>query len=106
MTFIGFAIGIMSPRTQRSWGAGFAATLGLVVFMLYYGIFSMGLALADGGKMHVGLALWLPNLVAAGIAAILVRKITSEQWNSVSEGVFNVINKVIEWFKNRRVHMP
>lgn len=98
MTFIGFAIGIMSPRTQRSWGAGFAATLGLVVFMLYYGIFSMGLALADGGKMHVGLALWLPNFVAAAIAALLVRKITSEQWNSVSEGVFNFIARCTQRF--------
>ena len=102
MTFIGFAIGIMSPRTQRSWGAGFAATLGLVVFMLYYGIFSLGLALADGGKMHVGLALWLPNIVAATIAAVLVRKITSEQWNSVSEGVFNSIARVVLWVKSKR----
>jgi lipopolysaccharide export system permease protein len=103
MTFIGFAIGIMSPRTQRSWGAGFAATLGLVVFMLYYGIFSMGLALADGGKMHVGLALWLPNLVAAAIAALLVRKITSEQWSSVSEGVFNFFSGTIARIKKRRI---
>jgi len=106
MTFIGFAIGIMSPRTQRSWGAGFAATLGLVVFMLYYGIFSLGLALADGGKMHVGLALWLPNIVAAIIAAILVRKITSEQWNSVSEGVFNTLARVAEWIKSKRAARP
>ncbi len=106
MTFIGFAIGIMSPRTQRSWGAGFAATLGLAVFILYYGMFSMGLALADGGKMHVGLALWLPNLVAAAIAAILVRKITSEQWNSVSEGVFNCIFRTIEWVKKLRSPTP
>lgn len=106
MTFIGFAIGIMSPRTQRSWGAGFAATLGLAVFILYYGMFSIGLALADGGKMHVGLALWLPNLVAAAIAAILVRKITSEQWSSVSEGVFNFIFRTIEWVKKLRSHTP
>jgi lipopolysaccharide export LptBFGC system permease protein LptF len=91
MTFLGFAIGIISPRTQRSWGAGLAATLGLIVFMLYYGIFSLGLALADGGKMHVGLALWLPNIVAASIAFVLVRKITTEQWSSVSEGIINLI---------------
>lgn len=88
MTFIGFAIGIMSPRTQRSWGAGFAITLGLVVFMLYYGIFSLGLALADAGSIHVGLALWLPNIVASGIAVVLVRKIVSEQWVSVTDGIF------------------
>lgn len=102
MTFIGFSIGIMSPRTQRSWGAGFAATLGLIVFMLYYGIFSVGLALADSGKLHVGLALWLPNIVATGIAFVLVRKITSEQWNSVSEGVFNLTSKTLAWLQKQK----
>jgi lipopolysaccharide export system permease protein len=106
MAFIGFAIGIMSPRTQRTWGAGFAATLGLVVFMLYYGIFSLGLALADSGKIHVGVALWMPNIVACIIAVILVRKITTEQWHSVSEGVFSAIQSIVYRLKtmvnNRR----
>lgn len=102
MAFIGFAIGIMSPRTQRTWGAGFAATLGLVVFMLYYGIFSLGLALADGGKIHVGVALWMPNIVAAIIAVILVRKITSEQWHSVSEGIFTTIQSAMLRIRRRR----
>ncbi len=101
MTFIGFAIGIMSPRTQRSWGAGFAATLGLIVFMLYYGIFSLGLALADGGKIHVGTALWLPNIIASCIAFVLVRKIVTEQWHSVSEGVFNVGAAAIGWVREK-----
>jgi lipopolysaccharide export system permease protein len=101
MTFIGFAIGIMSPRTQRSWGAGFAITLGLVVFMLYYAIFSMGLALADGGKIHVGVALWLPNVVATIIAVVLVRKIVTEQWVSVSDGVFSGLNAMGQFFARR-----
>jgi hypothetical protein len=56
--------------------------------MLYYGIFSIGLALADNGKIHVGLALWLPNIVASIIACVLVWKIVSEKWVSVSDGVF------------------
>ncbi len=101
MAFIGFAIGIMSPRTQRSWGAGFAATLGLAVFMLYYGIFSLGLALADGGKIHVGLALWLPNIVASIIAILLVYKIVTEQWHSVSEGVFNAVSGAIARIRSK-----
>jgi len=103
MAFIGLAIGIMSPRTQRSWGAGFAATLGLVVFMIYYGIFSVGLALADSGKMHVGLALWLPNIIAASIAAFLVFKITTERWQSVSEGVFNGAAALVSAIRRRGV---
>lgn len=101
MAFIGLAIGIMSPRTQRSWGAGFAATLGLVVFMIYYGIFSIGLALADSGKIHVGLALWLPNIIASAIASLLVYKITTERWQSVSEGIFNAFSNITQNLRRR-----
>jgi len=84
------ALGIMSPRTQKTWGAGFAATLGLIVFILYYSIFSVGVALADSGSIHVGLALWTPNILASIIAFILVYKISTERWQSVSEGIQNL----------------
>ncbi len=90
MAFIGMALGIMSPRTQKTWGAGFAATLGLIVFILYYSIFSVGVALADSGSIHVGLALWTPNILASIIAFILVYKISTERWQSVSEGIQNL----------------
>lgn len=93
MTFIGFAIGIMSPRTQRAWGAGFSITLGLGVFIVYYGIFSIGLALADGGKIHVGLALWLPNIITTLIASFLIYKIVTEQWQSVADGIFSLFSE-------------
>lgn len=87
MAFIGMALGIMSPRTQRTWGAGFAAVLGLAVFIFYYSIFSIGVALADSGAIHVGVALWTPNIVAAALAGILVHRVATERWQSVSEGV-------------------
>jgi lipopolysaccharide export LptBFGC system permease protein LptF len=86
MAFVGMALGIMSPRTQRTWGAGFAATLGLVVFILYYSIFSIGLTMADSGALKVWIALWAPNIVTTAIAIILVYKVGTEQWQSVSEG--------------------
>jgi hypothetical protein len=63
--------------------------------MLYYGIFSVGLALADNGKIHVGLALWLPNIIASIIAFVLVWKIVSERWTSVSDGVFSSLSRLI-----------
>jgi lipopolysaccharide export system permease protein len=95
MAFIGMSLGIMSPRTQRTWGAGFAATLGLAVFIVYYAIFSVGVALADSGKLHVGIALWTPNVIASAIAVLLLRKIASERWNSVSEGVQRSLQRLI-----------
>ena len=92
MTFIGFAIGVMSPRTQRAWGAGFSISLGLGVFIVYYGIFSIGLALADSGKINVLLALWLPNIITTVIASLLVYKIVNEKWQSVADGIFGFIS--------------
>jgi lipopolysaccharide export system permease protein len=94
MAFIGMALGIMSPRTQRTWGAGFAATLGLVVFILYYSIFSIGLTMADRGALKVWIALWAPNIITTAIAALLVYKVGTEQWQSVSEGAQKVLERV------------
>lgn len=94
MAFVGMALGIMSPRTQRTWGAGFAATLGLIVFILYYSLFSIGLTMADGGKLKVWIALWAPNIVTTAIAALLVYKVGTEQWQSVSEGAHKALERV------------
>lgn len=102
MAFIGMSLGIMSPRTQRTWGAGFAATLGLVVFIIYYAIFSVGVALADSGKLHVGIALWAPNVIASGIAALLAYKIATERWSSVSEGIQRALSRLIDRAKALR----
>jgi lipopolysaccharide export LptBFGC system permease protein LptF len=101
MAFIGMALGIMSPRTQRTWGAGFAATLGLVVFIIYYSIFSIGVALADSGHLQVGVALWAPNVVATSIAVFLVYKITSEKWQSVSGGMQEALSSRWARFRGR-----
>ena len=101
MTFIGFAIGIMSPRTQRAWGAGFSVCLGLGVFIVYYGIFSIGLALADSGKINVGLALWLPNIVTSCVASLLVYNIVNERWQSVPDGIFGFLSHTTTRLKER-----
>ena len=102
MAFIGMALGIMSPRTQRTWGAGFAATLGLVVFILYYSIFSIGLTMADSGTIKVWIALWAPNILTTAIAAVLVYKVGTEQWQSVSDGAQRLIERVNKLSKRWR----
>jgi lipopolysaccharide export system permease protein len=94
MAFVGMALGIMSPRTQRTWGAGFAATLGLVVFISYYSIFSIGLTLADSGALKVWIALWAPNILTTAVAALLVYKVGTEQWQSVAEGAQRFLEKL------------
>lgn len=102
MAFVGMALGIMSPRTQRTWGIGFAAMLGLVVFVIYYSLFSIGFALADSGRLNVAVALWTPNVIVSVIAVYLIRKIVSEQWQSVSGGVQQALGGLFERFRRRR----
>ena len=105
MAFVGMALGIMSPRTQRTWGAGFAATLGLIVFILYYSIFSIGLTMADSGAIKVWIALWAPNIITTAIAALLVYKVGTEQWQSVSEGAQRTlerVSKITKWWRRTR----
>ncbi len=89
MAFVGLALGIMSPRTQRTWGAGFAGLLGLIVFIIYYSVFSVGVALADKGSLPIPIALWTPNVITAGLATWILYKLGTEQWYSVSEGAQN-----------------
>jgi lipopolysaccharide export system permease protein len=101
MAFIGMALGIMSPRTQRTWGAGFAATLGLVVFIAYYSVFSVGVALADSGALKVWIALWAPNVFASAIAVLLVHRIGTERWQSASEGILGFFVRLGTFVRGR-----
>jgi lipopolysaccharide export LptBFGC system permease protein LptF len=95
MAFIGMALGVMSPRTQRTWGAGFAATLGLIVFIAYYSIFSIGLTLADKGALQIWIALWAPNVLTSAIAAFIIYKVGTEQWQSGSEGAQRGVSRLV-----------
>ncbi len=99
MAFIGMSLGIMSPRTQRTWGAGFAGALGVIVFILYYALYSICLALADSGAAPITSVLWMPNVLATGVAALLFHKLASEQWQSVSEGVLGTFLAALQRLK-------
>lgn len=63
-----------NSRTHRSWGF----TLCLFWFLIYYVLLSLGKAAGDKGLLHPALALWLPNIVVAGIALHLFSKALRE----------------------------
>lgn len=67
---VGVPLGIQSQRSGRS--GGFA--LGLLVFLVYYLMFSFGDTLATEGGIHPVVALWLPNAAfLVGGLILLVR---------------------------------
>lgn len=86
LALIAFPLGIQPPRTQKTWGAGFSASLGLGVFVIYYALLSIGVALAENGIIPAFISVWLPNIVAALLAAYALKAMSSEKWQSISQG--------------------
>lgn len=92
--FVGMALGVQPPRTQRTWGLGLSALLGMFVFLVYYSVLSVGIALCESGSVPPVIALWLPNLIIFAIALLLLWKIGSEKWESVLDGLVGVRGKL------------
>jgi lipopolysaccharide export system permease protein len=90
MALIGMSLGIQSPRTQRSYGMGLSASLGLAVFVIYYSTLSFGIAMAEGGSINPTLALWIPNITVILIASWFLKKLSAEKWQSVLEAASSI----------------
>ena len=58
LMLVGVPLGLQSQRSGK--GAGFA--LALVVFLVYYILYSVAATLADGGTLPAAIILWLPNV--------------------------------------------
>lgn len=89
MALLGMSLGILPPRAQKTWGAGLSTAIGLLVFVIYYSLFSFGLAFAEQGSLKIWIALWIPNIVLLGLAVFLVQRLATEKWSSVV-GIFKI----------------
>jgi len=78
-------LGIHPARAQRTWGLGLSVFIGLIVFLVYFALFTFGMALAEAGTISPLVGAWTPNILIALIAIFTLRKMSSEQWQSVSE---------------------
>jgi len=90
LALLAMPLGIQPPRTQKAWGAGLSASFGLVVFVIYYGILSLGIALAENNFVNPYLAVWAPNIVSALIAGYTLSKMSSEEWQSIAHGLESI----------------
>lgn len=90
LALIAMPLGIQPPRTQKTWGATLSILLGIVVFVAYYGLFSIVRAFCEGGKLNPYFALWLPNLLTALFAGQLLFYICSERWHSIAHAFENL----------------
>lgn len=66
-------LGLPLGARLRASGRGLALAAGLLLYLLYYLLFSFGTTLAEGGKLPPFLALAWPNLFFLGLALFLFR---------------------------------
>ncbi len=92
LALIALPLGVQPPRTQRTWGAGLSATLGMVVFVIYYGLFSVGVVLAQSELVPPVVALWAPNFFVFFTALYMIQKTASEKWQSIAHGFEEMIS--------------
>ncbi|WKZ56481.1 MAG: LptF/LptG family permease [Bdellovibrionota bacterium] len=87
LTLLALPLGVQQPRMHRTWGAALSLVLGLLLFVSYYGLLSVTVALAETGSLSPWLAVWAPNIFCMVLTVLLIHKVSSEQWHSVAEGL-------------------
>ncbi len=87
LALVALPLGVHPPRAQKTWGAGLSVMLGMFVFVVYYAVLSLGLALAESGQISPFVATWLPNLLIAMVATFFIERLWTEKWHSVTGGI-------------------
>src|SRR5258705_616548 len=85
-----------ASRTNRSWGF----MLCLFWLMTYYTLLSLGKALGDKNILHPIPALWLPNLVVAGIEAQFFRHALRESPLNFPRTLERATASTVEFLRN------
>ncbi|MCB0320015.1 MAG: LptF/LptG family permease [Bdellovibrionales bacterium] len=97
LSLIGMALGIQSPRSQRTWGAGVSALIGLITFLAYFALYSFAKTLGEGGVVPIEIIGWMPNVVALICGFFFLRQVATERWQTISEGIGNALAGVIRF---------
>ena len=85
LAVLALPLGIHPSRAQQTWGVGLSAAIGMGVFVIYYGLFSIGLVLAQTGALPGYIALWLPNISVLAVTIFFIQRVSSERWQSVAD---------------------
>lgn len=75
MGLLAIPLGIQSRSAKRSFGFG----LGLIFFLIYYMMLSVGTTFGKQGLYPAMAAMWVPNLVMGSTAAVLIVKTAREK---------------------------
>jgi LPS export ABC transporter permease LptF len=86
---VSLPLGIHPPRSQKTWGAGLSVVIGMFVFVAYYALLTLSLALAESQWVAPMMAVWLPNIITFIIGLYFIHKLTQEKWTSVASGIYD-----------------
>jgi lipopolysaccharide export system permease protein len=93
LALLSLPLGIHPPRSHKTWGAGLSIAIGMLVFIVYYGFFTLGLGLAEGGWLPPILAVWLPNVLILILDVWFLRMLMLERWTSVASGLGSLFSR-------------
>lgn len=102
LVLVAMPLGIQSPRVQKAWGLSLSTVLGMSVFLIYYGLLSVGIAGALAGSFNPYIATWIPNVVSLLLAGFMLSMVGSERWESVGHGFDHLLTFVSKRLKLER----
>ncbi|MCB0334906.1 MAG: LptF/LptG family permease, partial [Bdellovibrionales bacterium] len=98
---LGMPLGIQAPRAQKTWGTSLSVALGMVVFVVYFALMSVGVALAENGALNPNIAVSLPNIVVGILTLIALREMSKERWQSITEPVEAILVGLTQRFSRQ-----
>jgi lipopolysaccharide export system permease protein len=91
LALISLPLGIHPPRSQKTWGAGLSIAIGTIVFVIYYGVLTLCLGLAESQVVSPFLATWIPNFLLVMVDIWFIQMLSREKWTSVADGLKNLL---------------
>lgn len=102
LALIGMPLGIQSPRSQRTWGVGLSALIGLIAFLSYFALYSITRSMAEDGLIPLVIGAWAPGVIIAGVAFVFLKQMSTERWQTISEGLSTVLQGIKSLLNLRR----
>lgn len=102
LALIGMPLGIQSPRSQRTWGVGLSALIGLIAFLSYFALHSVTRSMAEDGLIPLIIGAWAPGMIIAGVAFMFLKQMSTERWQTISEGLSTMLQGIKSFLNPRR----
>jgi lipopolysaccharide export system permease protein len=100
ISLIGLPLGLQARPGKRAIGI----QAGLIIFVLYYIMYTVGKSVAEGGALPVVVAIWAPNVLFFVLALFWIVRITNEQAllpETITRWLGSVINKGLDYITQK-----